>query len=60
MSWQDLKDLFKSVAHVVRANIVLGDDGRSKGSGIVLYETDEDAQEAIGNHLINFRQISWL
>lgn len=46
-SWQDLKDLFRDAGNVTRADILIGLDGRPKGSGIVAFETAQDAQEAI-------------
>ncbi|KAJ3330467.1 hypothetical protein HDU93_000369, partial [Gonapodya sp. JEL0774] len=48
IAWQDLKDLFRQAGTVVRADIHMGPDGRSKGTGSVLYETQEDAKRAIG------------
>ncbi|DBA69952.1 TPA: hypothetical protein ACH3X2_012444 [Trebouxia sp. C0005] len=45
-AWQDLKDLFKPVGGV-KADIVVGQDGRSKGWGTVLFDTPEDAERAI-------------
>jgi RNA recognition motif-containing protein len=31
VAWQDLKDYFKSCGHVVRADVMTGSDGRSRG-----------------------------
>ncbi|PWN35972.1 uncharacterized protein FA14DRAFT_122073 [Meira miltonrushii] len=45
--WQDLKDMFRAAGNVVRADINIGPDGRSKGSGIVVFANPEDAQNAI-------------
>jgi len=49
VGWQDMKDLFRGNGqfNVVRADVHLGPDGRPKGSGIVAFETPEDAQGAI-------------
>ncbi|KAL2024793.1 hypothetical protein VTK56DRAFT_5614 [Thermocarpiscus australiensis] len=50
VGWQDLKDLFRQAARtgaVIRADVHVGPDGRSKGSGIVVFETPEDARNAI-------------
>ncbi|KAJ3193587.1 hypothetical protein HDU82_002761, partial [Entophlyctis luteolus] len=47
VAWQDLKDLFRQAGNVVRADVQEGPDRRSKGSGIVAFETPEDAQNAI-------------
>ncbi len=46
-AWQDLKDLFKPVGGVLKADIVMGPDGRSKGWGTVNFETEADAEKAI-------------
>ncbi|KAK7208286.1 hypothetical protein BZA70DRAFT_234431 [Myxozyma melibiosi] len=47
IGWQDLKDLFRQAGNVVRADIRSTPDGQSKGSGVVSFETREDAQNAI-------------
>ena len=46
--WSDLKDHFKTFGLVVRAEALIGPDGTPKGQGTVLFETKEDAQNAIG------------
>lgn len=46
-SWQDLKDLFGEIGAIIRADILIGPDGRSKGMGTVCFETEESAQKAI-------------
>ncbi|KAG7571418.1 hypothetical protein FFLO_00601 [Filobasidium floriforme] len=47
-SWQELKDLFRTAGgNVVRADIALGPDGRSKGFGNVLFQNEEDAAVAV-------------
>ena len=46
-AWQDLKDLFKPVGGVGKADIVLDRDGRSKGWGTVIFDSEDDAQKAI-------------
>ncbi|KAG2208687.1 hypothetical protein INT47_007786 [Mucor saturninus] len=45
--WQDLKDLFKSEGHILRADVVLNFDGRSRGFGTVLFANHKDAKQAI-------------
>jgi len=60
VAWQDLKDHFKAVAPVVRANILAGPDGKSKGCGIVEFESPSGATEALyrlNNTTINGRVI---
>lgn len=50
VGWQDLKDLFRQAAHtgsVIRADVHIAPDGRPKGSGIVAFETVDDARNAI-------------
>ncbi|KXX78538.1 Single-strand telomeric DNA-binding protein GBP2 [Madurella mycetomatis] len=50
VGWQDLKDLFRQAARtggVIRADVHLGPDGRPKGSGVVVFETPDDARNAI-------------
>ena len=46
-SWQDLKDIFADCGTILRADILLGPDGRSKGMGTICFETEESAQKAI-------------
>lgn len=46
-SWQDLKDKFREYGNVVYTNVMRDDEGRSKGWGIVEYETPEEALQAI-------------
>ncbi|ORY92107.1 hypothetical protein BCR43DRAFT_527390 [Syncephalastrum racemosum] len=45
--WQDLKDLFRRAGNVLRADVALTYDKRSKGHGTVLFATVEDAQNAV-------------
>lgn len=45
--WQDIKDLFRAAGNIIRADINIGADGRPKGSGTVVFETQKDAQQAI-------------
>ncbi|KAI8893860.1 hypothetical protein BC833DRAFT_606995 [Globomyces pollinis-pini] len=47
VGWQDLKDYMRSAGNVTHADILLNRDGRSKGCGIVEFETVEEAQKAI-------------
>lgn len=61
--WQDLKDEFKKIGNVVRADIMEDYRGYSKGSGTVEFETPEEAQLAIekyngfelGGRIVNVR-----
>jgi len=46
-SWQDLKDTFRAAGSVIRADILLLPNGRSKGQGTVLFETKAEAAKAI-------------
>ena len=45
--WQDLKDLFRKAGTVLRADVSLGPDNRSRGYGTVLLATAEDATRAV-------------
>ncbi|GAB0494619.1 hypothetical protein MMPV_005913 [Pyropia vietnamensis] len=47
LRWQDLKDAFRQCGTVIRADILTQPDGKSKGVGTVLYDTEEEAQRAI-------------
>jgi RNA recognition motif-containing protein len=48
VSWQDLKDHFKTVGEVTRADVALEDNGRrSKGYGFVEFADPADAERAI-------------
>ncbi|KAJ3788478.1 hypothetical protein GGU10DRAFT_262743 [Lentinula aff. detonsa] len=45
--WQDLKDLFRQAGTIIRADVALGQDGRSRGFGTVVFATDHDAERAV-------------
>lgn len=45
--WQDLKDLFRDYGNVIRADVPMTHDGKSKGMGTVLFETEMEADRAI-------------
>ncbi|KAJ6126746.1 Nucleotide-binding alpha-beta plait [Penicillium sp. IBT 18751x] len=50
VGWQDLKDLFRQAAQqgaVIRADVHTDPTGRPKGSGIVAFESPDDARNAI-------------
>ncbi|RVX75294.1 hypothetical protein B0A52_00647 [Exophiala mesophila] len=50
VGWQDLKDLFRGAAQeggVIRADVHMDPTGRPKGTGIVAYESPNDARNAI-------------
>ncbi|KAJ7185417.1 RNA-binding domain-containing protein [Mycena filopes] len=48
VQWQDLKDLFRQAGTIVRADVALGPDGRSRGFGTVVFATEKDARRAVG------------
>jgi len=48
VAWQDLKDHFKPCGAVVRADVLEGSDGRSKGCGIIEFADPRDAARAMG------------
>ena len=43
--WQDLKDLFRSAGRVLHADVMMEDGGRSKGWGIVEFETEAEVRD---------------
>lgn len=47
MRWQDLKDLFRKSGTVLRADVALSPDNRSRGYGTVLLASAEDAGRAV-------------
>ena len=50
VGWQDLKDLIRSAgATPVRADVIMGPDGRPKGSGQVTVADPQEAQVVIAN-----------
>jgi RNA recognition motif-containing protein len=61
VSWQTLKDHFRSAGNVRRADVNTGSDGRSSGSGVVEYSSPDEAQNAIRtlhDSMLNDRKIS--
>ncbi|KAJ3121384.1 hypothetical protein HK100_012404 [Physocladia obscura] len=50
VGWQDLKDLFREVGTVVRADVALAPNGKSRGFGTVLFSSSEDAANAIASY----------
>eukprot|EP00761_Pharyngomonas_kirbyi_P011535 gb/GECH01011560.1/.p1 GENE.gb/GECH01011560.1/~~gb/GECH01011560.1/.p1 ORF type:complete len:199 (+),score=54.27 gb/GECH01011560.1/:1-597(+) len=46
-TWQDLKDHMRQAGPVAYASVLREKSGRSKGCGIVEYETVEDAEKAV-------------
>ncbi|DAZ99241.1 TPA: hypothetical protein N0F65_008108 [Lagenidium giganteum] len=47
VSWQKLKDMFKTIAEVERADVAAFPDGRSKGYGIVRFFNSDAVHRAI-------------
>lgn len=45
--WQDLKDHFRQIGEVDRADVIEGRDGRKKGFGFIRYASAKDAARAI-------------
>lgn len=48
VGWQDLKDLFRAAGSIIRADVKMNPDGTPTGTGTVVYELPQDAQNAIG------------
>ncbi|KAI6161222.1 hypothetical protein EDD17DRAFT_1509435 [Pisolithus thermaeus] len=57
--WQGLKDLFRTVENIIRADINIGADDRSKGSGAIVFETSKDAQQAIRALVSMYNGFDW-
>ncbi|CAM9720996.1 unnamed protein product, partial [Hapterophycus canaliculatus] len=47
VQWQDLKDHFRQAGSVLRADVIVGPDGRSKGLGTVEFSKPYEARNAI-------------
>jgi RNA recognition motif-containing protein len=47
VAWQDLKDHMRSAGDVLRAEVLAGRDGRSRGCGTVEYATSDGAARAM-------------
>ncbi|KAI0701039.1 hypothetical protein BC835DRAFT_1324642 [Cytidiella melzeri] len=47
IQWQDLKDLFRQAGTILRADVALGPDGRSRGFGTVTFATELDSERAV-------------
>jgi len=59
-SWQDLKDHMRAAGNVDKADIIVGQYGRSKGCGTVTYQKAQEATRAIRelqNTMLNGRPI---
>jgi RNA recognition motif-containing protein len=48
---EDLIDLFSTIGKVERAEIQYEPNGRSRGTGVVEFDTPDTAETAIGNFL---------
>jgi len=46
-TWQDLKDAFSQCGGIIRADILVGPDGRSRGQGTIIFENPDEAKSAI-------------
>jgi hypothetical protein len=55
VGWQDLKDLFRAAGSIIRADVKMGPDGSHSGTGTVVYETAQDAQNAISAFPLPFQ-----
>lgn len=47
IQWQDLKDLLRPAGRILRADVSIAPDGRSRGWGTALFATEQEAQAAI-------------
>ena len=57
VQWFHLKDAFAEAGEVTYANVITGEDGRSKGFGVVEFNNAKDAQRAIGE--CRATQLAW-
>ena len=60
IQWQDLKDLLRPAGRILRADVSIAPDGRSRGWGTALFATEQEAQAAIDrfhNVEVNGRRI---
>lgn len=48
VTWQKLKDIFKVAGRIVNADVMMDQDGKSKGVGEVQFEDPSDTIGAIG------------
>ena len=46
-TWKELRPIFEGCGTIVRADVVYGRDGRSRGYGTVQFASQEEAQAAI-------------
>jgi RNA recognition motif-containing protein len=53
-----MKDLFREAGSIIRADVAMFPDGRPKGTGIVVFESHEDAKNAVGRsyRLVRYAQ----
>ncbi|KAJ7788592.1 hypothetical protein B0H14DRAFT_2229387, partial [Mycena olivaceomarginata] len=47
IQWQDLKDTFSQAGPILRADVALNHDGRSRGFGTIVFAREEDACRAV-------------
>ncbi|KAK7205169.1 hypothetical protein BZA70DRAFT_289809 [Myxozyma melibiosi] len=45
--WRDLREFVQTAGKIVRIEIIMNDENKSRGFAIAVFETDEDAQNAI-------------
>ncbi|KAI9228254.1 MAG: hypothetical protein DHS80DRAFT_7866, partial [Piptocephalis tieghemiana] len=60
VQWPVLKDLFRTIGHVIRADIAMDPEGKSRGYGTVLFATAQEARQAIDTldgHLLHGRSL---
>lgn len=48
-SWTDLRNFMKQCGDVVRADIFMNKEGKSRGMGVVEYRNSQDAKDAVAN-----------
>ncbi|KAJ3332438.1 hypothetical protein HDU93_009102, partial [Gonapodya sp. JEL0774] len=53
MRWPELKQLFRMAGNVQRADVLLNGEGESKGIGVVVFESKDEADRAIVSQKLN-------
>ncbi|KAJ9523440.1 hypothetical protein QJQ45_005336 [Haematococcus lacustris] len=54
-NWKELKDMFEEIGDVERADVVFGEDGRSRGYGTVRFTNEE----AVARAITRFNEQEW-
>lgn len=58
VGWQDLKDHMRQAGNVLRADVFMGNDGRSKGLGTVEFSRPFEVRSVVFSYSL-FNYIFW-